>query len=689
MEPDHEACYRALSTRDARFDGRFFIAVRTTRIYCRPICPARTPKRENVRFFTTASAAQEAGYRPCLRCRPESSPDLGAWRGTSNTVSRALTLIGEGALDGEAVDALAERLGVGERQLRRLFRQHLGASPIAVAQTRRVLFAKQLIIETTMPMAEVALAAGFNSIRRFNATFQTLYQRPPRELRRSQLADADQPGAEGITLKLPYAPPYDWDAMIDFLGARAIRGIEAVDGRRCYRRSIALDRAQGVIRVEPDDREPALLVSIHFPHVSALAGIVRRVRRIFDLSADPLAIRDDLGRDPLLAPLVAERPGLRVPGAWDGFEVAIRAILGQQITVVAAVNLAAKLVAEYGKPLRPVYGNGLTHIFPTPARIAQAHLLGMPAARARALSAVAAAALANPNLFSPSQTLEDAIAKLRSIRGIGEWTAQYIAMRVLREPDAFPAADIGLLRALTRAEEGRPVLLRWSRGPRLGGRGERMRPSIFGPWTLGQTEQTPAPTLRTMSMPTPVPPQILYVDRLESTIGTLLLIHDREGHVRALDFHDFESRMRHLLRLHYGAEGDDFAIEDRAAPPEIRHAINNYFLGDLFAINSIPVTTGGTSFQREVWAALRTIRAGTTLSYGALARQLGRPKSVRAVGLANGANPVAIVVPCHRVIGTNGSLTGYGGGISRKRWLLIHEGVALEKSATRQIPEAA
>ena len=190
-------------------------------------------------------------------------------------------------------------------------------------------------------------------------------------------------------------------------------------------------------------------------------------------------------------------------------------------------------------------------------------------------------------------------------------------------------------------------------------------------------------------MPTPVAPQILYVDRLETTIGTLLLIHDREGHMRALDFHDFESRMRRLLRLHYGAEGDDFAIEDRAAPPEIRHAINNYFLGDLFAINSIPVTTGGTSFQREVWAALRTIRAGTTVSYGALARQLGRPKSVRAVGLTNGANPVAIVVPCHRVIGTDGSLTGYGGGISRKRWLLIHEGVALKKSATRQIPEAA
>ena len=190
-------------------------------------------------------------------------------------------------------------------------------------------------------------------------------------------------------------------------------------------------------------------------------------------------------------------------------------------------------------------------------------------------------------------------------------------------------------------------------------------------------------------MPTPMAPQILYLDRLETAIGTLLLIHDREGHMRALDFHDFESRMRRLLRLHYGREGDDFVMEDRAAPPEIRRAINNYFLGDLLAINAVSVATGGTSFQREVWAALRTIRAGTTVSYGALARQLGRPKSVRAVGLANGANPVAIVVPCHRVIGTDGSLTGYGGGINRKRWLLIHEGVALEKSATRQIPEAA
>src|SRR5690348_8609681 len=249
MELNHHACYRALSTRDARFDGRIFIAVRTTRVYCRPICPARTPKRENVTFFATASAAQEDGYRPCLRCRPESSPDLGAWRGTSNTVSRALTLIGEGALDGEAVDALAGRLGVGERQLRRLFRQHLGASPVAVAQTRRVLLAKQLIQETRLPMAEVAMASGFGSVRRFNETFQQLYDRPPAALRRLQGPDRGS-DAEAVRLSLPYQPPYDWEAMLGFLRLRAIPGVEAV-GKAKYARTIGFGDAKGLIVVEP------------------------------------------------------------------------------------------------------------------------------------------------------------------------------------------------------------------------------------------------------------------------------------------------------------------------------------------------------------------------------------------------------------------------------------------------------
>jgi AraC family transcriptional regulator, regulatory protein of adaptative response / DNA-3-methyladenine glycosylase II len=459
MDLDDDACYRALSTRDARFDGRIFVGVRTTGIYCRPICPARTPKRQNVSFYPTASAAQEAGFRPCLRCRPESSPDLAVWRGTSNTVSRALALIAEGALDGAALDALAERLGVGERQLRRLFKQHLGASPIAVAQTRRVLFAKQLITETKMPLGAVALASGFGSIRRFNATFQALYNRPPRELRRPRTGEGDQSAAcGGITLILPYAPPYDWDAMIGFLAARAIPGVEYVDGTARYQRTVALDGVQGAIDVEPDERGHGLRVRIHFPRVESIAAIVGRVRRVFDLSADPRAIGEHLSTDPVLAPLVARRPGLRVPGAWDGFEVAIRAVLGQQITVTAALKLAARLVATYGDPMNAATGNRLTHTFPTPDRLAEAdlRLLGMPAARAEALSSLPAAAAADRRLFSPSETLEAAVARLRSLRGIGEWTAQYIAMRALREPDALPAADIGLMRALTEVSGSRP-----------------------------------------------------------------------------------------------------------------------------------------------------------------------------------------------------------------------------------------
>ncbi|MFN9928293.1 MAG: bifunctional transcriptional activator/DNA repair enzyme AdaA, partial [Phenylobacterium sp.] len=233
MELEFEACRRAFLTRDPRFDGRIFAGVRTTGIYCRPICPARTPKAENMTFFPTAAAAQEAGFRPCLRCRPEASPDLGAWRGTSNTVSRALTLIEAGALDDGDVDALAARLGVGERQLRRLFRQHLGAAPVSVAQTRRVLLAKQLIQETRLPMAEVALASGFGSVRRFNETFQALFQRPPGELRRSRLAD--MPASQGLVVRLAYKPPYDWGAMIEFLAGRAIAGVEAVTADRYAR----------------------------------------------------------------------------------------------------------------------------------------------------------------------------------------------------------------------------------------------------------------------------------------------------------------------------------------------------------------------------------------------------------------------------------------------------------------------
>ncbi|CAN7375578.1 bifunctional transcriptional activator/DNA repair enzyme AdaA [Brevundimonas sp. LjRoot202] len=313
-ELDQEACYRAVLTRDARFDGRFFGCVKTTGIYCRPVCPARTPKRENMVFVVSAAAAEEAGFRACLRCRPETAPDMGAWRGTSNTVSRALALIEAGALDEGDVDGLAGRLGVGERHLRRLFRQHLGAAPVSVAQTRRVLLAKALIHQTDLSMAQVALASGFGSVRRFNETFQALYDRPPSALRRR----GEKVHEGGVRLSLSYRTPYDWDAMFAALSARG----DTVEGRTWSRvLTTAIDGADGSVSVEP--AEPGRVsVCIEAVDLKALPGVLARVRRVFDLSADPDAIGRDLATDPVLKPLVAARPGLRLPGDWidDGAE---------------------------------------------------------------------------------------------------------------------------------------------------------------------------------------------------------------------------------------------------------------------------------------------------------------------------------------------------------------------------------
>ncbi|HEX5125269.1 MAG TPA: AlkA N-terminal domain-containing protein, partial [Rhodocyclaceae bacterium] len=347
--------------------------------------------------------------------------------------------------------ALADRLGLGERQLRRLFQQHLGASPVAVAQTRRIHLAKQLIHETHLPMAEIAFASGFGSIRRFNEAFLALFGRAPGALRREIKPDISAGSQGEIDLLLRYQPPYDWPAMLEFLRRRAIPGIELVVADR-YMRSVQLDGIQGTIAVQPTS-ENALRATVQFPKLSALPVIIARLRRVFDLSADTAAISAHLASDPVLAPLIKKRPGLRVPGTWDGFELAIRAVLGQQISVAAAARLAGRLVAAYGKPLATPLEK-LTHAFPLPKALAKADLntLGMPRSRAATLSAVAAAAVADPHLFDATGDLEDAILRLRSIRGIGEWTAQYIALRQLREPDAFPAADLGLLRAMARRE---------------------------------------------------------------------------------------------------------------------------------------------------------------------------------------------------------------------------------------------
>jgi AraC family transcriptional regulator of adaptative response / DNA-3-methyladenine glycosylase II len=454
MDLHVEACYRAFRTRDARFDGRLYSGCRTTGIFCRPICPVRTPRRENMLFYPSAAAALAAGFRPCLRCRPEVAPGIAAWRGTSNTVARALALIDGGALDIASVDGLATRVGVGERQLRRLFAEHLGASPVAVAQTRRVLLAIQLLRETNLSMANVALAAGFRSIRRFNEVFTQLFRRSPGSLRHLPGSVVPAASFNDLVIRLPYRPPYDWPAIAAFLQARAIPGVEHVSACQ-YIRTIEIDRVHGVVAVEPTDGH-ALHVAIHFPRLASLPVIIERVRRIFDLAADPDGIDAHLAEDPALAPLVAGRPGLRVPGAWDGFELAVRAVLGQHITVRAAVGLAGQLVLRYGEPLAESLrvGTPLTHVFPPPDRIATADLttIGVPRTRARALSSLAAALVEDPQFLGAGRSLHECVERLVSLPGIGEWTAQYIAMRELREPDAFPVDDIGLKRALARLD---------------------------------------------------------------------------------------------------------------------------------------------------------------------------------------------------------------------------------------------
>jgi AraC family transcriptional regulator of adaptative response / DNA-3-methyladenine glycosylase II len=370
-------------------------------------------------------------------------------------------LIADGALDADdaSIERLAERLGIGDRQLRRLFMQHLGASPVAVAQTRRVLFAKHLLHETKMSMTDVALAAGFGSVRRFNEIFHNIFHRPPSALRRRTGATHAEAGA-GVTLQLRYRPPYDWESMLAYLQARAIPGVEIVE-KESYQRTVEIGGFVGSVEIKHLPRHQSLGVKIRFPRVSSFPAIVSRVRRVFDTGADMETIDEHLSRDPLLAPLVAQRPGLRAPGGWDGFELAVRAILGQQVSVAAARLLAGKLVALHGRSISTGQAGHpkLTHVFPTAEYVASVGSigLGMPAARQSSLKMLARAAATDANLFRPFGTIEEAITRLCTIPGVGEWTAQYIALRALRETDAFPAADIGLLRGAAVIDGTRPT----------------------------------------------------------------------------------------------------------------------------------------------------------------------------------------------------------------------------------------
>jgi AraC family transcriptional regulator of adaptative response / DNA-3-methyladenine glycosylase II len=463
MNLDWRVCSRARLSRDARFDGKFFIAVLTSRVYCRSICPAPTAKEKNVRYFPSAASAAEAGFRPCLRCRPECSPGTPAWLGTSNTVSRGLRLIGESGLQDGGVEGLAERLGVGSRHLRRLFLQHLGATPSAVAQTQRLHFAKKLIDETSLPMNQVALASGFGCVRRFNARILSVFHRTPTQLRRLRRQTIIQPQNQYL-FRLRFRPPYDWSGMLAFLAPRATPGIETVDSER-YRRSISLDGDRGYFEVSLDETNNTLVVRVQFGNPNSLFFIVERIRAMFDLNADWAAIVEGLGTDPILRVSLSAHPGLRVPGCWTGFELATRTILGQQVSVQAATTFAGRMVKTFGQPFPGA--NGLTHLFPTPEALAKARLagIGLPRARAETIQTLAREVCNGRISFDRIVDSEDFLIRLCEIPGIGKWTAQYVAMRALGEPDAFPSGDLGLLHALDlrtpreldeRAESWRP-----------------------------------------------------------------------------------------------------------------------------------------------------------------------------------------------------------------------------------------
>ncbi len=469
---DPEACERARLARDRRFDGRFFVGVVSTGIYCRPVCAlAARAARRNVAFFQTAAAASAAGLRPCLRCRPEAAPSSAAWVGTEATVRRALRLIEDGVLaEGGSAD-LARRLGVGERHLRRLFRQWVGASPTAVARTRRLLFAKQLIDETAMPMGEVALAAGYGSVRRFNEAVRTTWGRTPTELRTSVAGGGRRSGTrhggaecrerpETLELTLVGRAPYDAQAVLSFLAPRCSPGVEEVRNGS-WRRLVRVGGGAGVLEVRPwSAMEPAGEVELQIQlwplQPALLLDITTRVRRLFDLDVDPSAVAAVFCGDRDVARRLANKPGVRSPGAWDGFELTVRAILGQQVTVKGATTLTKRLVERFGEHHTGVDSEGhLAFLFPVPGALRKAPIerIGLPSTRAEALRRLAAATEDGDVRFDGTQTSDELHEVLTALPGIGDWTAQYVIMRALSDPDAFPSGDLWLRRALVAEGE--------------------------------------------------------------------------------------------------------------------------------------------------------------------------------------------------------------------------------------------
>lgn len=442
---DFDTCYRAVSSRDGRFDGWFFIAVTTTGIYCRPSCPAMTPKRSNVRFYASAAAAQGGGFRACRRCRPDASPGSPEWNVRADVVARAMRLVGDGVVDRDGVAGLARQLGYSERHLHRLLVAEVGAGVQALARAQRAQTARTLLETTDLPVTQVAFASGFASVRQFNDTIRDVFASTPTGLRdRRRTRGSVEPGR--VELRLAYREPCDVASTLAFLGRRAVPGVEDYDGTT-YRRSLSLSHGQAVVALTPADRH--VRAELHLDDVRDLSTAVARCRRLLDLDADPVAVAEVLGGDPLLGRAVRAHPGLRSPGAVDGDEIAVRAVLGQQVSVAGARGTAARLVERYGKPLTSPAGT-VTHLFPSAATLAAVDPsdLPVPRARGRAVVGVAEALASGRVRLDGGADRDESEAALLDLPGIGPWTTGYLRMRALGDPDTFLPTDLGVRRGL-------------------------------------------------------------------------------------------------------------------------------------------------------------------------------------------------------------------------------------------------
>jgi AraC family transcriptional regulator of adaptative response / DNA-3-methyladenine glycosylase II len=635
VNDDFEQCYRAVASRDQRFDGWFFTAVTSTGIYCRPSCPATTPRRRNVRFLPTAAAAQQAGFRACRRCRPDAAPGSPEWNIRADVVARAMRLIADGVIDRKGVAGLAASLGYSERHLHRLLVAEVGVGPLALARTQRAATARILIETTAIPFSTVAFAAGFASVRQFNDTVQLVFGLNPTAMRR-RAASASAPTASGVIgLRLAYRPPCDVGALLDHLAARAIPGVESASATS-YRRTLRLPHAAGVVELTP--AEGHVRCSLRLEDLRDLTAAVRRCRWLLDLDADPVAVDALLGHDEILGAVVRKRRGRRVPHTVDGAELAVRAVLGQQVSVAGARTLAGRLVQRYGKPLT-AGDDSLTHLFPEPEALAGRDLteIGIPASRAATLSRLTAA------------LADGAVAGRR---------------RRPRADDCPAAADPGHRRVDRRVRRYAGT----GRSRRLPARGsgvaQRRGNHRYPP-------EHPSRCIRPLAT----------VARLRRRIS---LVHTAEGtHVTATYIWAVPSPLGELTLLSDGSALTGlFMPSSKGKPPvepdarrdagpfrDVVAQLEAYFAGERTSFD-LRLAPRGTPFQQQVWEALRGIPYGQTRSYRDIAQAIGAPKAMRAVGLANGRNPVSIVVPCHRVVGANGTLTGYGGGLANKQLLL-------------------